>query len=69
MCLVGVESPDVTILMYKTRGELQLFRELYSIARNSFSSFSTLSLLHGSGVSVECSYAGCAFLVYLVSAF
>ena len=35
MCLVGVESPDVTILMYKTRGELQLFRELYSIARNS----------------------------------
>ena len=35
VCLVGLESPDVTILEYKTQGELQLCRELYSVARNS----------------------------------
>ena len=69
MCLVGLESPDVAILEYKTQGELQLYKELYSVVRNSVGVFSTLSSLYESDVSDECSCAGYVYLVHLVSAF
>jgi hypothetical protein len=69
VCLVGVESPDVAILEYKTQGELQLYKELYSVVRNSVRVYSTLSSLYGSDVSDACSCAGHAHIVHLVSAF